>query len=124
MFVPLPDFNEVLTCWRGGPPGPGTLQFNTCPCQLYVQSRPTNNVTPGTSSAYVQPIIIRVPRYAVFGFVPQTGDIYQVNSNPNVWYRHRWSHTCHVGFGNQYQMICVDMIDGAGTQVLFDQNTN
>jgi hypothetical protein len=124
MPVSLPDFNELLTCWRGGPPGPGTIQFNICPCQVYVESRPQNDVHPGASNDFAQVIALRVPRYTVFGFVPQTGDIYQVNSNPNVYYRHRWSHSCHVGFPNQYQMIQVDMIDAAGNQVLFDQNTN
>jgi hypothetical protein len=124
MAVSLPDFNEVLTCWRGGPPGPGTIQFNTCPCQVYVESRPPNDVVPGTSNNSVQTIVIRVPRYTTFPFVPQTGDIYQMNSNTNVFYRHRWSHSCHIGFPNQYQLIHVDMIDPAGAQVLFDQNTN
>lgn len=119
MAFTLPDFNQLLYVWRtprtpeDGPPDEAEI-----PCQIYLASRLTQDITDGAPEAWKPPIILRCPSES---FHPEPGDLYLLQiHDTDYYYLYRFWEYIHVGFPNEYQFVIVSHC-GSDREVPYDQ---
>jgi hypothetical protein len=101
----LPNFNQKVDVWMVNTgPGSGAPDFRSA-CQLYVNSRPQTDVTPGVAAEWVPPIILRLPMLTP---VANNWSYQIVGDEFTGWYLGRWWERVHKGFPNEYRMVLLE----------------
>jgi hypothetical protein len=101
----LPQFNTLADVYRRTLVS-WTLIHHNLPCQLYVNSRLTNDQNEDLDDNIV--VILRVPKGT--GLVPR--DVYEVPPGSGWWYAGNEVERVHLGFPNEYEMCGVENQNG------------
>jgi hypothetical protein len=115
MSFSLPNFNLEGKFYQSGLiPGVDPPSINL-PCQLYLLSRLSQDITPGETFVWVPPLIVRTSveliRFASGGWVGGYVSIVDTTTGrPNIYYI-RWWEACHMGFTNEYIAVLVEQTD-------------
>lgn len=112
MAYTTPSFNLLADIWDCKFPSDDVADWTNVPCQKYILSRMSLNVTPQSAAnfwrQFTPPISLRFPRtHAAFSGIPSewTHAVVEVPAGSGQYYRSYWFEIQHQGFPNEYAII-------------------
>lgn len=124
MAYQTPQFNLLASIWDCRFPTDGGADWTMVPCQKYILSRMSLDVTPPTQAGWWErhtpPIQLRFPiTHAAFFGPPAEWEhlCFEVPEGSGQYYRTQFSEIQHQGFPNEYAIILATPCNDSGLSI-------